>query len=587
MLSLPLVGDKPVAPTLSTKPADLSLVEPTPDCWASPPWDREHPVWIYLDEDLDPDHLVRFLDLFVDQLDLEPLFRSYSGRGSPPCPPQLLVKLVLYQYACGRPSPDQWLEATKEFNPVSWLLFGLRPARSTLYDFRDRIAPFIDDWNEQLLDTVTAEGYSDGSRGGLDGTFFPAHASRHHLLGESALRRRCQLLEEVVTEDNYSFPVARQRLSPLTWWWVLVVVAVLTTPTPTANAPGEPDITRTQFLRLLVPPRLYPRWLAGTPQGRREQLGGMRRALRRWRAKNKKHQAKQSRRAKKRRRGSDKVVVCVSEPEAALGRDKKKVFRPLYNVQLLRDLDSPFILAYGTFTAVSDTGLLPVMLQRCERLVGWMPGEVAADPAYATALDLAYCESKDVRLYAPDASQEAKKKAKKEAKGSAQAGKEEKKYGKEEFRYDSARDEYVCPMGQKLQRKRSQSESRGGGKQMVVMQYRAEASACSACAQRQRCTKDARGRTVKRGEHEGLVEQLQKRMATEEGKSTYRLRKQTVELAIAQLKKILPGDEPLTSYGKPRARTQVGLAVLLLNALELFKARQRAGRDPLAPLRSA
>jgi hypothetical protein len=83
------------------------------------------------------------------------------------------------------------------------------------------------------------------------------------------------------------------------------------------------------------------------------------------------------------------------------------VFRPLYNVQLFRDLDSPFILAYGTFTAVSDTGLLPVMLQRYERLVGWLPGEVAADPAYATALDLAYCESKHVRLYAPDASQEA------------------------------------------------------------------------------------------------------------------------------------------------------------------------------------
>jgi hypothetical protein len=122
---------------------------------------------------------------------------------------------------------------------------------------------------------------------------------------------------------------------------------------------------------------------------------------------------------------------------------------------------------------------------------------------------------------------------------------------------------------------------------MVVVQYRAEASACSACAQRQRCTKDARGRTVKRGEHEGLVEQLQKRMATEEGKNTYRLRKQTVELAIARLKRILPGDEPLTSYGKPRARTQVGLAVLLLNALELFKARQRVGRDPLAPLRAA
>ena len=36
------------------------------------------------------------------------------------------------------------------------------------------------------------------------------------------------------------------------------------------------------------------------------------------------------------------VRISVTDPEAALGKDKFKVFRPLYNVQYVRDLDSYF-----------------------------------------------------------------------------------------------------------------------------------------------------------------------------------------------------------------------------------------------------
>ena len=44
------------------------------------------------------------------------------------------------------------------------------------------------------------------------------------------------------------------------------------------------------------------------------------------------------------------------------------------------------------------------------------------------------------------------------------------------------------------------------------------------------------------------------------------------------LSRLLGSAEPLSSYGKTRARIQVGVVTLLLNALALFQARQRAGR---------
>ncbi len=54
------------------------------------------------------------------------------------------------------------------------------------------------------------------------------------------------------------------------------------------------------------------------------------------------------------RRAPDKVVVSPSDPHAPLGLEKDHVFRPLYTVQTVRDIDSPLILAYDVFAQASD-----------------------------------------------------------------------------------------------------------------------------------------------------------------------------------------------------------------------------------------
>jgi transposase len=567
MIPLPLLQDNP---SDASAPAP-AVSPPSAPRYAPPPWDTNHLIWIWHDAEIPDDHLARFVADFVASLDLQPLHDSYAGRGSPPCSPDLLLRLVFFCYLRGRPSPDKWLLDVRESIPVRWLLFGLKPARSTLYDFRNRIAPFIDGWHQQLLEAVFLEGYTTGQRSALDGTFLRARGSRHHLLGETGLSRRCQLLEEAIADDQAALGRTTHPLCPWTGWCVLVTVAVLTTPEPAADAPAVEKPSHAQMMKELKPPRLRPGWMAGTPAARLEQQRGLRRALRRLRAKKKQQQAKSPcRRKNKRGKGEKRVVVCLSEPEAALGRDKHKVFRPLYNVQILRDLDSDFILAFGTFTATSDGGLLPVMMQRCERLTGRMPSEATADHGYATALDLAFCAKHDITLYAPlDPI-------------STKPAKPKEKYGKEAFRYDKERNVYVCPAGEDLRPGRPREERRVGGKKVETVEYQARKGTCAGCSQRDRCTQSKKGRIIKRSEHEELLEASRQRMASAAGKSTYRLRKQTVELSIAHLKRLLEGDAPLTSYGKRRARVQVGVAVLLLNALTLCRARQRAGRLPAA-----
>ncbi len=108
-----------------------------------------------------------------------------------------------------------------------------------------------------------------------------------------------------------------------------------------------------------TPPEVVPTWMAKTPATRIEQVKRHARAKTRLGE----FQVINQRQTPARRRPSEKIVVSVTDPESALGLDKEKVFRPLYNVQLVKDLDSPLILGYGVFAQNSDGGTLGPMLR--------------------------------------------------------------------------------------------------------------------------------------------------------------------------------------------------------------------------------
>jgi hypothetical protein len=91
----------------------------------------------------------------------------------------------------------------------------------------------------------------------------------------------------------------------------------------------------------------------------------------------------------------------MSDPEAALGRDKQDVYRPLYNVQVLDDLDAPFILAYEVFAQPNDAGTLGPLLGRAHQALGHGLEALLADTAYAGGADLAVAQAAGVALYAP------------------------------------------------------------------------------------------------------------------------------------------------------------------------------------------
>jgi hypothetical protein len=480
-----------------------------------------------LDRQVPADHVAREVVAAMPILDLACVFENYSGCGSQPYRPDLMLRIALIEIREGRHSPTQWWKNNRVNQALQWAGLGIQPSRTCWHNFFHRIRPYLDELNRQVLAVARREGVTTGQRGALDGSSVAANASRHRLLNGERLQRRREQLQAT-----------------------------------DAAAEGQESETR-------------PAWMASTPAGRAAQQQRCERAQEHL---EERLQANQARNPAK-RQDPKKIVVSTGDPEAALGRDKEKVFRPLYNVQFIVDLDSPLVFSYDVFAQATDAGTLRPMLDRNKQLLGDTPEVLLVDAGYVTGADLATAAAADVTLYGPWMQNDYSK-AKKTAGG------EPTKLTKEQFTWLSDEQQYRCPQGHPLPCIGSEERQRSDGQVDKLFKYRCASEHCRACPLKERCTTSPKGgRSIKRSEHEDLIDAHKARMATEQGKTIYRLRKQTVERGFADFKehRCL---RRFWGHGRDRARAQIGLAVLTHNLLEVHRAPSKTkieGRGAATP----
>jgi hypothetical protein len=305
------------------------------------------------------------------------------------------------------------------------------------------------------------------------------------------------------------------------------------------------------------------------------------------------HRRTLSRRAKAKRQAPERIRISPSEPEAVLGKDKTKVFRPLYNIQLACDLDSDLILGSGVFAASTDANPFVPLMERVAAQCGTMPQVALNDQQYANILNLKFCGEHQITMYATvsQAPLPVPTSPAGAAPGPAQSpgvaetppGQPPRMIPKAALTWLPEQQTYRCPAGHLLVLQRQDTKPRAEG-DLSVAQYRCPAAHCQGCPLRDRCTRSPhRGRTIKRSEHDDLYEALRQRMGQAEGQAVYKLRKQTVERQFADLKQHR-GLRCFRSFGLERARIQVGLLVLAHNVLGLLKARSQRRGEATASL---
>ena len=304
--------------------------------FAAPPWNENSEPWLELEAQLPPGHLAREIREAMTCLDLTPLYLTYGGRGKAAHPPELMLAIVLFERRRGQRKPSQWYRDTQENVALWWLGFGIRPSRSCWYEFRDRAGACLDTLNAAVLHRAVDEQLTTAQRGALDGSAVAANASRRRLLHSEQLDHRLTQLEAVAQDED--------------------------TGEETGSLPG---------------------WMGNTPTGRHRQQDRYRQAQEQLTP----LQAANARRPVAQRREPNKIVISPGDPEAALGLDKDHVFRPLYTVQTIRDVDSPLILAYEVFAQASDAATLLPMLGRLHDLTGCTLRELLVDCGYVMSQD--------------------------------------------------------------------------------------------------------------------------------------------------------------------------------------------------------
>jgi hypothetical protein len=280
--------------------------------------------------------------------------------------------------------------------------------------------------------------------------------------------------------------------------------------------------------------------------------------------------AQNSKRRKEDRKPVERVKISPGDAEATLGLDKEKVYRPLYNVQLISDLHTDFLLAYEVFSGVPDAATLVPMVQRLDDCLEAWVRQMLLDAGYLTGANLRWAEGERLEPVGPYQENDwtAHKKGKKQI-------------PKSEFVWQAATQTYRCPQGHELNYVRTQRRQRGEVEEKHQV-YRCAPAHCQGCPRQSDCTRNAgAGRTVLRNEYEAEVERHRARMQAEPTRQLYRKRKEQIERRIADGKQHRQLRR-LSLRGLAGARVQVGLLVLAHNLVLLAKRlrTQQAAPQP-------
>jgi transposase len=142
-------------------------------------------------------HLARFVVEIVEQLDLRSLKRSYSGCGSKPYNPEMLLALLFYGYATGVFSSRKLERSTYDSVAFRYIAANTHPDHDTIASFRRRFLSQIDQLFAQILMIAQQLEVLKLGRISLDGSKIKANASKHKALSYA---HACKLEEQIKAE---------------------------------------------------------------------------------------------------------------------------------------------------------------------------------------------------------------------------------------------------------------------------------------------------------------------------------------------------------------------------------------------------
>ncbi len=445
-----------------------------------------------VEEYVSDDNPVRFIDAFVDELDLAKigLPAQAAATGRPCYAPTDLLKLYLYGYLNRVRSSRELERLTHRNLEVIWLLKRLRPDHKTISEFRRAHRSTFKQVFRQFNLLCRELKLFGAELVAIDGSIFKAVNSKARNYTQAKLRGLLKAVDGGI--ENY-----------------LKELELNDTPEE-ANA----VISGTQ---------------ATSAKDLPEKLKALKAARERYEQMLAQIEA------------SPGSQISLTDKDAKLmTKSTSKDCIVGYNVQSAVEAAHHLIVEIEATTQPTDHGQLNTIAQRAKETLGTEQLSVVADGGYYSSNDLKAAEAHGIHVHVP-----------------APADKMDKAglHGREQFRYDSERDEYECPAGARLTRDADNQEH---GR---VYEVYYNSTACAGCAQRAQCT-TGKYRKLKHVVNHEIMERIKERMKREP--EVYAQRKALVEHPFGTLK-FWWGQGAFLTRGKAAVNVEITLSALAYN----------------------
>ena len=430
-----------------------------------------------LGEYITEENPVRFIDAFVDSLDLERLgFRRAKlegGAGRPPYNPSDLLKLYVYGYLNQVRSSRKLEKACVSNIEVMWLMKKLAPDFKTIADFRkeniDCIKPVFKEFVYlcKSLDLFGAELL------GIDGSKFRAVNSRKRNFDREHLAEALKRLEESI--ERYLKELNEKD----------------TTATTDNDDKGPVAQEGTAKLRDKI----------GKLEERRQEY---------IRAENLMNETGQK-------------EVSLTDPESRLMKNNGRI-EVCYNTEAAFDSKNKLAIDYDVTNQASDRNQLSPMAKSAKEVLRVEKIDATADKGFHDSLEIQECVDNGITPYVPEPVSVGRGKVRK-------VGVPKPAFYMDKFLYDKTTDACVCPAGQRLEFYKWENAK---GRRVAI--YRTEA--CFTCPFFiTQCTRNKVGRRIWRWEHEETLEEMRARLRTVEGSRKAALRKEICEHPFGTMKR--------------------------------------------------
>jgi transposase len=442
-------------------------------------------------------HLVRAIDTVVEHLDMKKIHSSYSEEGQPGYHPKMLLKILLYGYSTGVRSSRKIAQKTESDIYYMYLSAMQRPDFRTISDFRKLKLEYIQQYFVEVVTLCKKLGMISFGHISIDGSKIKANASKYRTFKKEDILDYESRLEEKIKEILSG----------------------------AEQADTEEDKQYGEDKRGDEIP---------------EELSDNKKLI------------EKIKQAKKELEEEKLDRINLTDKDSRLMRNTDGGYNMGYNVQIAVDSENQIIVSGDVVSKENDYHEFIPVYEQAINNTGMIPEEVSADAGYSSGETYNYVRDNAIDAYIPDG------KYKKET--DKKTGEEKiPEYDRRNFKYDEAKDEYICPEGRRLQYK-------ADGKRNGVKYKIYKCGECRMCDKRLLCTSKQckSNRLIKIYENDETKLSIREKLKSKDGMLKYHKRLATVEPVFAHIKGIMEFRRFLLR-GKEKVKAEFSLICMAHN----------------------